>query len=95
MLLRSAPSSGWVPSSAFAARLKEFSMGSFSAWHWIIVLVVIVLLFGAKRIPNVMGDVAKGIKSFRTGLKDEPEPPAPAPTAAKPVDAKPVDAPKA
>lgn len=70
-------------------------MGSFSAWHWIIVLVVIVLLFGAKRIPNVMGDVAKGIKSFRTGLKDEPEPPAPAPTAAKPVDAKPVDAPKA
>ena len=36
-------------------------MGSFSAWHWIIGLVVIVLLFGAKRSPNVMGDVAKGI----------------------------------
>ena len=69
-------------------------MGSFSAWHWIIVLVVIVLLFGAKRIPNVMGDVAKGIKSFRAGLKDEPEAPVPAP-AQKAEAAKPVDAPKA
>ena len=76
-------------------------MGSFSAWHWIIVLVVIVLLFGAKRIPNVMGDVAKGIKSFRSGLKDEPEAPAPAPAPAaapamaqKAEAAKPVDAPK-
>ena len=82
-------------------------MGSFSAWHWIIVLVVVVLLFGAKRIPNVMGDVAKGIKSFRAGLKDDAEAPVPAPAPApapaaapgpamaqKAEAAKPVDAPK-
>lgn len=48
-------------------------MGTFSIWHWIIVLAVILLLFGAGRIPQVMGDMAKGFKAFRSGLKDEPE----------------------
>ena len=46
-------------------------MGSFSLWHWIIVLAVILLLFGAGRIPQVMGDMAKGFKAFRSGLKDD------------------------
>jgi sec-independent protein translocase protein TatA len=40
-------------------------MGSFSIWHWIVVLLVVVLIFGAGKLPNVMGDVAKGIKSFK------------------------------
>ena len=46
-------------------------MGFSSAWHWIIVLLVVVIIFGAGKLPRVMGDVAKGIKSFKAGLKDE------------------------
>ncbi len=46
-------------------------MGSFSIWHWLIVLVVVLLLFGRGKIPELMGDVAKGIKSFRKGMSDE------------------------
>ena len=46
-------------------------MGSFSIWHWLIVLAVIALLFGAGRISGVMGDVGKGIKSFKKGLSEE------------------------
>lgn len=45
-------------------------MGSFSIWHWLIVLAVVLLFFGAGRLPNVMGDLAKGIKSFKAGLRD-------------------------
>ena len=54
-------------------------MGFTSGWHWIIVLAVILILFGAGRLPNVMGDLAKGIKNFKAGLKDEDndQPPAP------------------
>lgn len=46
-------------------------MGSFSIWHWLIVLVVVLLLFGRGKIPELMGDVAKGIKSFKRGMADE------------------------
>ncbi len=46
-------------------------MGSFSIWHWIIVLVVVLLLFGRGKIPELMGDVAKGIKSFKKGMNEE------------------------
>ncbi|PHP67978.1 twin-arginine translocase TatA/TatE family subunit [Zhengella mangrovi] len=46
-------------------------MGSFSIWHWIIVLVVVLLLFGRGKIPELMGDVAKGIKSFKKGMADD------------------------
>ncbi len=46
-------------------------MGSFSIWHWLIVLAVIALLFGAGRISGVMGDVGKGIKSFKKGLSED------------------------
>ena len=46
-------------------------MGSFSIWHWIIVLVVVLLLFGRGKIPELMGDVAKGIKNFKKGMSDE------------------------
>jgi sec-independent protein translocase protein TatA len=51
-------------------------MGSFSIFHWLLVLVVILILFGAGRLPSVMGDLAKGIKAFRSGLKDEGDKPA-------------------
>lgn len=46
-------------------------MGSFSIWHWLIVLVVVLLLFGRGKIPELMGDVAKGIKNFKKGMTDE------------------------
>ena len=49
-------------------------MGSFSIWHWLIVLVVVLLLFGRGKIPELMGDVAKGIKSFKKGMSDDDEP---------------------
>ena len=45
-------------------------MGSFSLMHWVIVLLVVMLLFGGGRISGLMGDVAKGIKSFKKGLAD-------------------------
>lgn len=46
-------------------------MGSFSAMHWLLVLVVVLLLFGAGKLPNVMADLAKGIKAFKAGMKDD------------------------
>jgi sec-independent protein translocase protein TatA len=48
-------------------------MGSFSIWHWLVVLVIVLLLFGAGKLPKVAGDLAKGIKNFKAGLKDEDE----------------------
>ncbi len=49
-------------------------MGAFSLWHWLIVLAVVLLLFGGRgKIPQLMGDVARGIKSFKTNIKDEKE----------------------
>ena len=48
-------------------------MGSFSLMHWIVVLAIILILFGAGKLPRVMGDFAKGIKAFKAGMKDEDE----------------------
>lgn len=45
-------------------------MGSFSIWHWLIVLGVVVLVFGTKKIRNLGGDLGAGIKGFKDGLKD-------------------------
>jgi sec-independent protein translocase protein TatA len=48
-------------------------MGFGSWWHWVILLVVVLVLFGGKgKVSDLMGDVAKGIKSFKKGLADEP-----------------------
>ncbi len=47
-------------------------MGSFSIWHWLILLAVVLVLFGGSgKISNLMGDVAKGIKSFKKGLAED------------------------
>ncbi len=49
-------------------------MGAFSIWHWLIVLAVVLLLFGGSgKISSLMGDVAKGIKSFKKGLQEDDE----------------------
>lgn len=46
-------------------------MGSLSIWHWIIVLVVVVLVFGTKKIANVGSDLGKAVKGFKDGVKGE------------------------
>ncbi|AUW57464.1 twin-arginine translocase TatA/TatE family subunit [Sphingobium sp. SCG-1] len=58
-------------------------MGSFSLMHWVIVLLVVMLLFGSGRISGLMGDVAKGIKSFKKGMEDDSDDITPARPAAK------------
>ncbi|EGY02310.1 MULTISPECIES: Sec-independent protein translocase subunit TatA [Nitrospirillum] len=47
-------------------------MGSFSIWHWLIVLFIALLLFG-NRLPRMMGDFGKGIKNFKAGLNEQEE----------------------
>jgi sec-independent protein translocase protein TatA len=49
-------------------------MGGLSIWHWLIVGIVVMLLFGKGRFSDLMGDVAKGIKSFKKGMAEEDEP---------------------
>lgn len=74
-------------------------MGSFSIWHWLVVGIIVLLLFGKGRFSDMMGDVAKGIKSFKKGMAEDDTPPpaprqiegqrvpdAPAPTPAPTVD---------
>ncbi len=46
-------------------------MGSFSPIHWLLLLVIVVLLFGAGKIPRLADDIAKGIKAFRHGMRDD------------------------
>ncbi|HXQ52615.1 MAG TPA: twin-arginine translocase TatA/TatE family subunit [Stellaceae bacterium] len=47
-------------------------MGGLSIWHWLVVIAVVALLFGGKgKISGVMGDFAKGIKAFKSGMKEE------------------------
>ncbi|HWH22342.1 MAG TPA: twin-arginine translocase TatA/TatE family subunit [Allosphingosinicella sp.] len=54
-------------------------MGGFSLWHWVVVGVIILLLFGKGRFSDMMGDVAKGIKSFKKGMTEDEDKPAPPP----------------
>lgn len=49
-------------------------MGSFSIWHWLVVGILVLLLFGKGRFSDMMGDVAKGIKSFKKGMAEEDAP---------------------
>ena len=46
-------------------------MGAFSIWHWIIVLIIVLLLFGKGKIPTLMADMAKGIKSFKKNMSED------------------------
>lgn len=45
-------------------------MGSFSIWHWMVVLLVVMLLFGGGKVSSLMGDFAKGIKSFKKNMAE-------------------------
>ena len=46
-------------------------MGTFSLSHWLVVLAIVLILFGAGRIPKAMGDLARGIRAFRTGMRED------------------------
>ena len=49
-------------------------MGTFSIWHWLVVLAVVLVLFGGKgKISGLMGDFGKGLKSFKKGMKEDDE----------------------
>jgi sec-independent protein translocase protein TatA len=52
-------------------RFRVITMGSFSLMHWVVVLFIILIIFGAGKLPRVMGDFAKGIKAFKSGMKEE------------------------
>ena len=57
-------------------------MGSFSVWHWLIVLLIVVLVFGTKKLKNIGSDLGGAVKGFKDGVKDggaaAPDPAAPA-----------------
>ncbi|MBK8009434.1 MAG: twin-arginine translocase TatA/TatE family subunit [Rhizobiales bacterium] len=60
-------------------------MGGLSIWHWLVVAVVVLLLFGRGKISELMGDAAKGIKAFKKGMADD-EPTAASTTPPKTID---------
>ncbi len=45
-------------------------MGSFSIWHWLIVLLIVVMVFGTKKLRNMGGDLGGAVKGFKDGMKD-------------------------
>ena len=45
-------------------------MGSFSVWHWLIVLLIVVLVFGTKKLKNMGSDLGSAVKGFKDGMKD-------------------------
>jgi len=64
-------------------------MGSFSIGHWLVILAVVVLLFGAKKIPELAKGVGQGIKDFKKAIKDDKENEAAAAASVDKVEAKP------
>ncbi len=49
-------------------------MGSFSIWHWLIVLVIVLLIFGTKKLRNIGEDLGGAVKGFKQGMKEETPP---------------------
>ncbi|EGI75573.1 Sec-independent protein translocase subunit TatA [Hylemonella gracilis] len=73
-------------------------MGSFSIWHWLIVLLIVVMVFGTKKLKNLGSDLGSAVKGFKDGMRDgssddKPAAPAPQPqqVASAAVDKKTID----
>ncbi len=72
-------------------------MGSFSVWHWLIVLLIVVLVFGTKKLKNIGSDLGGAVKGFKDGVKDgstpagDPAAPTPQVASHKAVDPNTVD----
>jgi sec-independent protein translocase protein TatA len=60
-------------------------MGGMSIWHWIVVVVVVLLLFGRGKISELMGDMAQGIKAFKKGMSEDEKTAAAEPGKTEPV----------
>ncbi len=60
-------------------------MGSFSVWHWIIVLVIVLLVFGTKKLRNICSDLGGAVKGFKDGMKNGEEKPADASNSANQI----------
>lgn len=45
-------------------------MGTFSIWHWLIVLLIVIMVFGTKKLKNIGGDLGGAVKGFKEGMKD-------------------------
>ncbi|MRD47177.1 Sec-independent protein translocase subunit TatA [Caenimonas koreensis] len=58
-------------------------MGSFSIWHWLIVLLIIVLVFGTKKLKNIGTDLGGAVKGFKDGIKEGSTPETPTPPQAQ------------
>ncbi|MDR0213597.1 MAG: Sec-independent protein translocase subunit TatA [Comamonas sp.] len=56
-------------------------MGSFSIWHWLIVLLIVVLVFGTKKLKNIGNDLGGAVKGFKDGMKEGTADPASTPAA--------------
>ena len=56
-------------------------MGSFSIWHWLIVLLIVVMVFGTKKLRNLGQDLGGAVKGFKDGMRDGTAPPEDKPTA--------------
>ncbi len=67
-------------------------MGGLSLWHWLVVIILVLLLFGRGRISDMMGDIGKGLKSFKQGMaEDEDKTSKPAEPRQLPRDQQPID----
>jgi sec-independent protein translocase protein TatA len=61
-------------------------MGEFSIFHWLIVLAIVLILFGGRKIPEVMKGLGEGIRNFKDGMSGASQTPPPPPPAAPPVE---------
>ena len=59
-------------------------MGSFSIWHWLIVLLIVALVFGTKRLRSIGSDLGSAVKGFKEGMKDADTPSSSAPVSVEP-----------
>ncbi|HKT86361.1 MAG TPA: twin-arginine translocase TatA/TatE family subunit, partial [Novosphingobium sp.] len=66
-------------------------MGGLSLWHWLVVIILVLLLFGRGRISDMMGDIGKGLKSFKQGMADDDDKAKPAEPRQLPRDQQPID----
>ena len=67
---------GYAAKTRIPLFIQEHPMGSFSIWHWLIVLLIIVLVFGTKKLNNIGADLGGAVKGFKDGVKDGSAPPA-------------------
>jgi len=58
-------------------------MGSFSIWHWLVVLLIVVLIFGTKKLKNIGQDLGGAVKGFKDGMKDGSQPETPVPPSSQ------------